>query len=116
MEAALAIKVIIGLVGFGAWLFGKLKGAETPAPIAAPTTLPPRRSRRGRAAPPLPVVAEPAVPPPSPAPHLDASSLQVIRPVRAHARGRFRGAAALRQAVVAREVLGPPLALRPPRF
>jgi hypothetical protein len=28
---------------------------------------------------------------------------------------QFRGSAAMRQAIVAREVLGPPLALRPPR-
>jgi hypothetical protein len=29
---------------------------------------------------------------------------------------QFRGSVAMRQAIVAREVLGPPLCLRPPRF
>jgi len=40
----------------------------------------------------------------------------VTRPARAHSRRQFRGSAALREAVIAREVLGLPLALRPPRF
>jgi len=53
---------------------------------------------------------------PTPAPHLDSRDLVVTRPARAQARTQFRGAAALRQAIVAREVLGPPLCLRPPRF
>lgn len=117
MEAALAIKAVIALVAFAAWVVGKLKGPDTPAPIAA--TPPPltRRTRRVRNAPaPAPVAAEPPAPAPVAAPHLDASSLVVTRPARAHARTQFRGAAALRQAVVAREVLGLPLSLRPPRF
>jgi hypothetical protein len=115
MEAALVIKVVLGLVAFAVWAAGKIKGADTPAPIAA--TPPPltRRTRRVRNVPP-PVAPEPESPAPVAAPHLDATSLVVTRPARAHARGQFRGASALRQAIVAREVLGPPLALRPPRF
>jgi len=115
MEAALAIKVIIGLVGFGVWLFGKLKGADAPAPIAAATPPIPRRVRRARSAPPS-LAPEPETPAPAPATHLDETSLVVTRPARAHARAQFRGVSALRQAIVAREVLGPPLSLRPPRF
>ena len=53
---------------------------------------------------------------PTAAPHLDASDLVVTRPARALSRSQFRGQAALRQAIVAREVLGPPLCLRPPRY
>jgi hypothetical protein len=75
----------------------------------------PRRVRRPRNAPP-PLAPEPEPPAAAPAPHLDETSLVVTRPARAHARTQFRGSAALRQALVAREVLGLPLSLRPPRF
>ena len=86
---------------------------------AKPPTLPAPQSRRVRrareaAAKPVPE-AEPAAPTPTSAAHLDASSLVVTRPARARPRPQFFGRAALRQAVVAREVLGPPLSLRPPR-
>ena len=115
MEAALVIKAVIALAAFAAWVFGKLKGAEAPAPIAA--TPPPlaRRTRRVRNAP-APVAPEPVAPVAPATAHLDATSLVVTRPARAHARGQFRGSAALRQAIVAREVLGLPLSLRPPRL
>ena len=87
---------------------------------AKPPVLPaaqPRRARRARPAATQPSPGpEPAAPPVAPAPHLDASSLQVTRPVRMRARPQFLGRSALRQAIVAREVLGPPLSLRPPRF
>ena len=59
---------------------------------------------------------EPAPAAPVAAVHLDDTSLVVTRPARAHTRMQFRGSAALRQALVAREVLGLPLSLRPPRF
>lgn len=115
MDPALAIKVVLALAAAVVWVFGKLKGSEAPAPIVA--TPPPlaRRTRRARSAP-AAVAPEPAAPtPPAPA-HLDDTSLVVTRPGRAHARSQFFGRSALRQAIVAREVLGPPLALRPPRF
>jgi hypothetical protein len=115
MELALIIKVGIGLVAFVAWLIGKIKGPVEQAPLAATTPPVPRRTRRVRNAPP-PVAPEPEAPAPVIATHLDASSLVVTRPARAHSRRQFRGSAALRQAVIAREVLGLPLALRPPRF
>jgi len=115
MDLALVIKVVIGLVVFAAWIAGKFKAsAGQPAPIAVPPPLP-RRVRRIRNAPPR-VEEESAPPAPVTAVHLDASSLVVTRPARALSRSQFRGAAALRQAIVAREVLGPPLCLRPPRF
>ena len=115
MELALIIKVGIGLVAFVAWLIGKIKGPVEQAPMAA--TPPPvtRRTRRVRNAPP-PLAPEPGAPAPVVATHLDATSLVVTRPARAHTRTQFRGSAALRQALVAREVLGLPLSLRPPRF
>jgi hypothetical protein len=117
MELALVIKVAIGLVAFVAWVAGKLKAdAGQPAPIAVPPPVP-RRTRRIRNVPPR-LAPEPEPEPSAPvaAPHLDETSLVVTRPARAHARGQFRGAAALRQAIVAREVLGLPLSLRPPRL
>jgi len=117
MESALLIKAAIALVAAALWVIGKAASASSgSAPMAA--TPPPlmRRARRVRNAP-APVAATPA--PEAPvslaATHLDASSLVVTRPARAHTRGQFRGSAALRQAVIAREVLGLPLALRPPR-
>ena len=115
MELALIIKVGIGLVAFVAWLIGKIKGPVEQAPMAA--TPPPvtRRTRRVRNAPP-PLAPEPEAPAPVVATHLDATSLVVTRPARAHTRTQFRGSAALRQALFAREVLGLPLSLRPPRF
>ena len=117
MDLALVIKVVIGLVAFVAWVAGKIKGsAGQPAPIAVPPPVP-RRVRRVRNVAPRP--EEESVPPAPVAPvapvHLDASSLVVTRPARALSRMQFRGSAALRQAIVAREVLGPPLCLRPPR-
>jgi hypothetical protein len=51
------------------------------------------------------------VPPAIPA----AAPPVVTRPARAAVRFDFKGQAALRRAFVAQEVLGPPLALRPPR-
>jgi hypothetical protein len=114
MDLALVIKVVIGLVAFVVWVAGKIKGsAGQPAPIAVPPPVP-RRVRRVRNVTPRPE-EEPAPPAPVAAVHLDASSLVVTRPARALSRMQFRGSAAMRQAIVAREVLGPPLCLRSPR-
>ena len=115
MELALIIKVAIGLVAFVAWLIGKIKGPVEQAPLAATPPPVPRRTRRVRNAPP-PVAPEQEAPAPVVATHLDDTSLVVTRPARAHTRTQVRGSAALRQALVAREVLGLPLSLRPPRF
>jgi hypothetical protein len=118
MEPELIIKVGVALVAFVAWVIGKAATeGSRPAPVAATPPPVPRRVRRERK-PVAPVATEPEAETvaPVPAPHLDATSLVVTRPARAHARGQFRGASALRQAIVAREVLGLPLSLRPPRF
>jgi hypothetical protein len=111
---AIAVTVFVLARGIFEYLT-KLLAEPTSAPIAATPPPTPRRSRRARnvAAPAAP---EPPAPTPAPAAHLDASSLVVTRPARAHARAQFRGPSALRQAIVAREVLGLPLSLRPPRF
>ncbi|MFM2211950.1 MAG: hypothetical protein RL639_1144 [Verrucomicrobiota bacterium] len=122
MEGALILKLLLAAGGFAVWAYGQLKAkVEQPAPtaMAAPPPIP-RRVRKPRAAakPAAKAAEEPAEGParPAAAPHLDSSSLVVTRPARALSRSQFRGAAALRQAIVAREVLGPPLCLRPPRF
>ena len=115
MELALFIKIVIGVFAFAAWVAGKLKAeAGQPSPIAVPPPVP-RRVRRVRNAPP-PLAPEPEPSAPVAAVHLDDTSLVVTRPARAQSRLQFRGTAALRQALVAREVLGLPLSLRPPRF
>lgn len=115
MDSALFIKVAIAVAGALLWLYRKVNEAAAPAPgaMAAPPPLP-RRARRGRPAA-KPASAEEAEVRPPAAPHLDADSLRVTRPASARVRAEFRGVAALRRAVVAREVLGPPLCLRRPR-
>jgi hypothetical protein len=104
--------VVAILVARGAFAFLQKLVAES-APTPTPTApSAPRRSRRARPAPaPAP---ESEGPRPLASPRVEPV-LVVTRPARAHARPQFRGAAALRQAIVAREVLGPPLSLRPPR-
>ena len=121
MDADFVFKLLLAGGGFAVWAYQRMKAkAEQPAPsvMAAPPPIP-RRTRKPRAPKPAPKSAEgPAegAARPTPTPHLDASDLVVTRPARALSRTQFRGAAALRQAIVAREVLGPPLCLRPPRF
>lgn len=123
MEGAAIFKLLLAAGGFAVWAYQQVRAkAEQPTPtaMAAPPPIP-RRARKPRPAVPK-SAAKPAEEPaegpvrPAAAPHLDASSLVVTRPARALSRTQFRGAAALRQAIVAREVLGPPLCLRPPRF
>ncbi|MFZ9978524.1 MAG: hypothetical protein ACO3HN_01070 [Opitutales bacterium] len=121
MEPALIVKLLLFAGGFAAWAYGQMKGkAGQPAPtaMAAPPPIP-RRARKPRSAATKPApkaVEAPAAGAALPPPHLDGTNLVVTRPARAPARAQFRGTAALRQAMVAREVLGPPLCLRPPRF
>jgi hypothetical protein len=123
MEGAAIIKLLLAAGGFAVWAYQQVRAKveqPTPTAMAAPPPLP-RRARKPRVAAPK-NAAKPAEEPaegsvrPAAAVHLDASSLVVTRPARALSRTQFRGAAALRQAIVAREVLGPPLCLRPPRF
>lgn len=122
MEAASVFKLLLAVGGFAVWAYRQLQAkVEQPAaPIMAAPPPIPRRARKPRPAPKSAAKAasEPAEGParPASAPHLDASDLVVTRPARALSRSQFRGTAALRQAIVAREVLGPPLCLRPPRF
>jgi len=79
---------------------------------AIPTSLT-RWAARRKAAPPLPTHVAPELP--SPAPIEPISRLVVTRPAHATVRMEFKGKAALRRAIIAQEVLGPPLSLRPPR-
>jgi hypothetical protein len=124
MEGAAIFKLLLAAGGFAVWAYQQVRAkVEQPAPtaMAAPPPIP-RRTRKSRPAVAPKNAAKPAEEaaegPARPAamPHLDSSSLVVTRPARALSRSQFRGAAALRQAIVAREVLGPPLCLRPPRF
>lgn len=123
MEGAIVIKLLLAAGGFAVWAYQQMKAkAEQPAPtaMAAPPPIP-RRARRPRAVAPK-GAAKPAEEPaegparPAAAPRPESPGLVVTRAARAPSRPQFRGAAALRQAIVAREVLGPPLCLRPPRF
>ncbi|NBV47907.1 MAG: hypothetical protein EBR95_02395 [Verrucomicrobia bacterium] len=121
MDADVIFKLLLAAGGFAVWAYQQMKAkSEQPAPsaMAAPPPLP-RRARKPRAPKPAAKASEePAegAARPALAPHLDSTNLVVTRPARAQSRTQFRGAAALRQAIVAREVLGPPLCLRPPRF
>ena len=115
MEHAL-IKGLFLVGMFVVWVVRRIRAAaEQPGPsaMAAPAVLPRRvRPRPGRVATPpsLPVSGAPAAIAPAPAVHP-----VVTRSARAAVRADFRGRGALRRAFVAQEVLGPPLALRPPR-
>jgi hypothetical protein len=108
--------LIAALIAALRWMAGKMSSEEEePAPLPPPVPAPrPRRVRRP--APPPAAVADfregPAVrvAPPPPAP-VAAPPRVAPRPVSRFAR-EFRDPAALRRAVVAREVLGPPLSLR----
>lgn len=103
---------------FLVWVFRRLRAAAeqpTPSAMVAPPALPRRARPRGRAA----AVAKPAPAAPAPAaapsPAASAAPLVVARRTRGAVRPEFRGRGALRRAFIAQEVLGPPLALRPPR-
>jgi hypothetical protein len=113
MEAGL-IKVLI-LLGMGVvWVVRRIRAAaEQPAPsaMAAPEPLPRRVRPRQR-----PAAKPPAMPEPAPAVVAPvAPPMVVTRPARAAVRADFKGRDALRRSFIAQEVLGPPLALRPPR-
>lgn len=119
MDSEIVIKAVLGLAVFLFFNYGSgflkklMEGASVePTPLPPPV---PRRTRRVRNAPPS-LAPEPEPSAPVAAIHLDDTSLVVTRPARAQSRLQFRGTAALRQALVAREVLGLPLSLRPPRF
>jgi len=119
MDSEIVIKAVLGLAVFlffnyGSGFLKKLMEEASVEPMAVPPPVP-RRTRRVRNMPP-PLVPEPEPSAPVAAVHLDDTSLVVTRPARAQSRLQFRGTAALRQALVAREVLGLPLSLRPPRF
>lgn len=112
---AFAVAAVMAARGAFAFLQKLVEGSAARPPVLPSAQ--PRRARRARAVAPTPAASAPesVVPAVAPAAHLDANSLQVSRRVRSSARPQFLGRSALRQAIVAREVLGPPLSLRPPR-
>ena len=119
MDSEIVIKIVLGLAvilffNFGSGFLKKLMEEAPVEPMAVPPPVP-RRVRRIRNVPPT-LAPEPEPSAPVAATHLDDTSLVVTRPARAQSRLQFRGSAALRRALVAREVLGLPLSLRPPRF
>lgn len=120
MDAAFVFKAAVAVVAFGLWLYHKSGEGAAPiasGPMAAPPPVP-RRARRARSAPeasPKEAAADAGESVVTPARPPEASGLRVTRPAVARVRAEFRGVAALRRAVIAREVLGPPLSLRPPR-
>lgn len=84
---------------------------ETPPPLPA---TPPRRPRkRGGTVPPMPMAASPEAAPVAP---LAATAPQPVVAPRRRSHRDFATRAALRRAMIAQEVLGPPVALRPPRW
>lgn len=109
----LLIAVAIALARWAATRFNAEEEPASPTVPAAPVA----RMSRARRAPPEPRFAEDA--PGSPPPLAAAPAARKVHavaavspvPRSAHVR-EFRGVAALRRAVIAREVLGPPLSLR----
>ncbi|MFN7340471.1 MAG: hypothetical protein ACK5VI_05250 [Opitutia bacterium] len=108
--------LIAAVIALLRWVAGKMSvEEEEPAPLPPPAPAPrPRRSRRAEP----PRLPEPAAASPEPRQRADfrppvaAPAVQPSpRRVSPYARD-FRDAASLRRAVVAREVLGPPLSLR----
>lgn len=120
MEPGQLIQLAVGVIFFIFWLLGQIKsgeGAATAVATVAPPALPRRSVRRNRpAAPNAAPLVESEGPVVVARKRLDASHLQVTRPAVARVRGEFRGTGALRRAIIAREVLGQPLALRAPRL
>jgi len=108
------IKLAIALIG--GLVFEALRRAKAAEASSAPPPLPAPRApyRPRRRATPTAAAAVPAAPAvtPAPAPAASAPPPAVMRrPVRF----RFAGAADLRRAFIASEVLGRPVSLRPPR-
>ena len=106
--------LIAAVIALLRWVAGRMSAEEEePAPLPPPVPAP--RPRRPRRAAPVPAPAPPAAEPPAPRLPAPAPALVAPRPAprRASAFARdFRDVAALRRAVVAREVLGPPVSLR----
>lgn len=106
--------LVAALIALLRWAAGRFSAPEedamTPPPVPAPVV---RRPRRPRAAPaPEPEAARDEGPSPAPPATRRPPVAAVARPLPSvHARD-FATRAALRRAVVAREVLGPPLSLR----
>ncbi|MFM9001635.1 MAG: hypothetical protein ACKORB_08455 [Opitutia bacterium] len=111
----LLIKLAVAVIG--AIIFAALKRANAaeesvPPPLPAPSK--PYRPRR-RAAAPASAPAETVVPAQPSAPPAVREAVPAVAP-RRRARFRFEGAADLRRAFVASEVLGRPVSLRAPRL
>lgn len=106
--------LIAAAIALARWVASTFSAEEVPPPPvpAAPT---PPRVRRRRTVPTLPAAFAdtPATPPAVP---VEVRSLRVVTPPRPTPRFRvaaqFKGSAALRQAMIAREVLGPPVSMR----
>lgn len=107
--------LIAAVIALLRWVAGKMTSEEEEAPAAAPPPLPARRPRRPRATAPIavPLQAEEEGPAARAAAASPATAPAFVVPRRVSPYARdFRDPAALRRAVVAREVLGPPLSLR----
>lgn len=105
--------LIAAVIALLRWVAGKMSDEEE-APAALPPPVPATRPRRMRRAEP-PRLPEPPAASPEPRPRAEARPPAAAQPsprrVSPYARD-FRDSASLRRAVVAREVLGPPLSLR----
>lgn len=105
------------LGGIALFVVGRLFAASgQPAPTPPPLPTTPLRRLRKRALKSLPPMEEPESKPTAPpAAAAPAITLPAVRGGHRPVRKEFATRAALRRAIVAQEVLGPPLSLRPPR-
>lgn len=105
--------LIAAAIALARWVASTFSAEEVPPPPvpAAPTPLRVRR-RRPVSSVPVPFAVTPIPPPVIP---VETRPLRVVAPrptLRFRVVAQFKGSAALRQAIIAREVLGPPVSMR----
>ena len=108
------------LGGIAIFVVARLFAAAGEAPPTSPPPLPtpsPRRLRKRMLKTPAPAPEEPSPVPPAPvASRVPVITQPLIRYGHHAIRQEFATRAALRRAIIAQEVLGPPLSERPPRL
>jgi hypothetical protein len=105
--------LIAAAIALARWVASTFSAEEVPPPPVPAAPTPPRvRRRRPTSALPVPFAVTPVTPPVIP---VETRPLRVVAPrptPRFRVVAQFKGSAALRQAIIAREVLGPPVSMR----
>lgn len=106
--------LIAAAIALARWVASTFSAEEVPPPPVPAAPVPPRvRRRRLVSSVPVPFEVTPVTPPVIP---VETRPVRVVVPPRPSSRSgvaaAFKGSAALRQAIIAREVLGPPVSMR----